>query len=1189
MKAFKIVAFTLVGILLCLVLLLGVALLPAFQTWATRKAVAGQPGMTFEVGRVAAGFSSAEITGLKVVKDGLVINVEKISVNYSAADYLFHHQVNVDALTVQGLVADLRHPTAPAPKLPSAIAAPAAPFAGLLSLARVPVDLRLAKLAVTGHALMPANRSVTFDLKGDGIAVGQRGKIDWKIEVVDATKAAPIASLQTTGSAGIQIAADRRVDLLEIETTARAQGAGLPADSLKLNLKAEQPAAAANEVYTLQIGLLRQDKVEPLLSSRVEYQASAHVLAGTWNVTVGSGQLAAILSGLGLPEAAVTGSGKFTLEPNSQAVAATGEIKADVSRLEQVSAALAAVGAMHFQLSFDARLANNVARLQQFELAATTADGKKVAQISALQSVAFDLTKQQATLSDPKAQLARISIQALPLAWAQPVAKPMTIDSGDLSLVLSVAADADGSHIALSTVEPITLRAVTVRSGTQKLVEQASFSVSPHLDYSLGKISAELAGLKLSLPAGDSVTGTVSAQLTNFPRAPVIAFTTQLQGKLSSVLKTYLPIDLGPLGFNVDAEGGKEGSKVHLAKVSTKVTRGSGTFLLSFDLQQPMDVDLSSMGVSVPKSDASAIRIRVGEIPLAWGEAFVPKSKLAGSLTSASFDVSLRSTDDFSFRTTEPLLLHGVSATLDQQALAQALDLIVDVSAHKKGDLVSYDLRQFEARQGTVPLAKLLASGEVKLGKEMTFSAKGSLNADLAAAEKQPALAAYATLAKGNAVVGFDATAGKSVQANVTIKLNELVAKQNNQPLGALEAKLEASLTTDGKGHIKLPIVVSSANQRHSDLTLDGDISHTATNSSFNGKLTSEQLFVDDFQALAALAPASPPPTAPAPTPKTPPPGVRPAAPAAREVRDAMPVWHGITGKLDADLKKVQVGADYPISNVKGRFDITETRVGIDTLVGNFKDKPFNVMGSLVFASQQAKPYTLAGTATVSGFDVGAFLRAAAPNEKPQLETTVSVTAKLDGNATNLGEFSEVTNGQFDVKGSTGVLRALGRKGQVASGASTLLGIVGAVKGSENATALAALTEEFNEMKFDQLSVHVERGADLNFNISALEFISPTMRVTGTGRIEHQANVAITDQPLRVDIQIAGKGTTERVFNEANLLSGQSDEKQYSLVKTKFVVTGTPANPDSSQIWKFFLGEAGKAAVGGLLRGLSRD
>lgn len=88
MKGLKIVAFVVGGIVVLVAVLLALALTPSVQTWAVQKAVAGQPGMSIKISRVAAGFSAADITNLRYAQDGIIVTAKGVSAKYSAMDYL---------------------------------------------------------------------------------------------------------------------------------------------------------------------------------------------------------------------------------------------------------------------------------------------------------------------------------------------------------------------------------------------------------------------------------------------------------------------------------------------------------------------------------------------------------------------------------------------------------------------------------------------------------------------------------------------------------------------------------------------------------------------------------------------------------------------------------------------------------------------------------------------------------------------------------------------------------------------------------------------------------------------------------------------------------------------------------------------------------------------------------------------
>lgn len=1206
MKGLKIAGIVVGSIAVLCGLVLALALTSGVQTWAVRKAVAGQPGMTLEVAKVAVGFSAAEITDLRLTKDGVVVTAKSITAKYSAWDYLTKNRINADRVAVEDLFVDLRNakPTAaaagspattstavngkavPSPgttaAAPKSSATKAAPFNGLLHEARLPFDLRVASLLAQGRAHISTAQTATFELKGDNLQNGQRGKLEWTVDFADASPDAAIRALRTTGTAGVQLTDDRRITLVEIDAITAAMGPKLPADRIKLTAKADQPTPGGNEGYLAQLGLMRGTTVEPLLKVNAQYLTASREITGAWEIAVRSEQLAALLAGLGLPEVAATGAGRFALKPDAKSVAATGDLQAQLSQLQKLSPTLEAIGAVQVTTTFDGGLAGDVARLDKLNLEVTGAAGRKFAGITIAQKVTYGLGDKKVTLADPKAPVGRIALQQLPLAWAQPALQPMTIESGDLSLVLDVEADADGSRIRVRATEPLLVRNVTLRDAQKKaLVEKLTLSARPTIDYTAARITAQLAELSLSMPAGDAVTGTVSADITQFATKPAVAFAAQLQVKVIAALKPYLAIDTGPLIAALATEGRIEGDVMVINKSSSTVTREGGALLTSYELVQPLTLDLKKSTFTVANPTATAARLKLGEIPLAWGEAFIAKAKLGGSITGGAFDVSLRSLEDLTVNTTTPLTLRAVSATLDGKALAEALDVSANLTATKRGDVVAYEVRRLEFKQGAAALATLVVAGEAKLGAKTTIAAKGNLDADVAALMKQPAAAAFATLSRGRLTAVFDANITESIQAQAALTAKNLIAKQDNRALGDLELKLDATMKPDGSGTLSLPVTLTNA-QRKSDVSIIGAFGKAANKETFlfTGKISSTSLTVDDFSALAILAPAAEAPKSPAtPAPR---PATAPTTAATPPTRDTKPFWSAVNGKFEVDLKRVAYGKEI-ITGLRGAAVITETRLSLDNLDGRMQENAFKLNAGITFAAAQPKPYSLTGSADVAGFDVGEFLRAASPKEKPMLETKVKVTARLNGTGATVAELAERTYGVFDVSGGRGVLRALGRKGEAVGAVSSVLGLAGAIAGSGNTVALGRLGQELEEMQFDSFSLRLERDAALNMKFTGIEFLSPTKRLTGLGTMNYVKDAPLQSWPFQFEFKLAGKDFMAQLLNEVRVLSGTQDEKGYYPMSVAFPVTGT-VDKVNNGLWKILLSTAARAGLEGLLR-----
>ena len=101
--------------------------------------------------------------------------------------------------------------------------------------------------------------------------------------------------------------------------------------------------------------------------------------------------------------------------------------------------------------------------------------------------------------------------------------------------------------------------------------------------------------------------------------------------------------------------------------------------------------------------------------------------------------------------------------------------------------------------------------------------------------------------------------------------------------------------------------------------------------------------------------------------------------------------------------------------------------------------------------------------------------------------------------------------------------------------------------------------------------VRVERGADLNFQFTAIEFLSPLVRVTGTGGITRSPSAPdapLQDQPMNVQLQLGAKGGLATLFRTARVLGTATDDQGFTLLRQPFTIGGTAAKPDASALWR---------------------
>jgi hypothetical protein len=1173
MNRLKVVLFVAAGVVVVALVAVGLAFSSGVQTWAVRRALTGQPGVTISVGSVSAGLSSAVVRDVRVQQRGTIVVAREVIADYAAMDYVFGRRINVARAILRGVEIDARK-SAPA-ATPGPATAAAAPFAGILNSIRLPGELRLGRLEAEAKVLLPDNRSAQLSVQGGGIAPGGFGTLQWKVDFADATKYAPLAAANAEGVLKLRTTADFRIDTIELNAEAAVTGPRLPADRLKLAVKLEQPAATAGENIAADVALVRAGAAERLLGIEAGYADGKTLLAGKWAVAVRSAQFAEVLAAFGWPELALKGDGTFSYDVPSGAATAAGAFDGEISKLDKLGAELAAIGALKINAAFDGGASRESAQLGKLELNVSTADGRKLVAVAAQQKLSLSFKEQHLTPERPGAELARVALTGVPLAWAQPLVKPRTIAEGDLSGVVVVEAELDGSRVKARVVEPLVVRAVTVRDARATLVDRVTLSVSPSVDYTAARLVADAQKLSITTPDGDTLAGSLSAEIVSGAQ-PTTMFSAQLTGRVAALVKPYLPSPTGPLAVAVNAKGRLEGNSLQLSTLKLQADREGGLVLAGVEALQPLTIDFRTQKVTAPDAAAPAAHVRWGELPLAWAEPFVAQSKFAGQLAGGAVELAIAGADALAIRALEPIAARGVRVALGGQAWLQSADLATDLKATWKAGTISADVQKFEVRQGTTPLLTAVVAGDFTPGKTLRAAGRGSVSADFAALAKQPALAAQLPLIRGAVTAKFDATFADGVKARLGISGQNLVAREGALPLGAMELSVDAAFDQNNAGAVRIPFAVVKDGRR-SDLLIDGKVGLKPGAISFEGRISGDQLMVDDVQAFAALS--APPPAAtvtkaPAPVP-APPPHPTVAAPVARSanpMRDTTPIWSGFTGRIDLDLKTIKQGPGIALKGLRGALAATPEKLTIENVAGQLNGNPFKVTAILSFDVKQTRPYALVGSVDVPGFDVGEFLRRADPSAPPAIETTFNVTSKLSGTAANLGEFADRLTGQFELKGSKGVLRVLNKKAEATSTVTGLLGLAAGLAGqqriAEGLASASELVSMLRDIPFDGIAVQVERGPDAAIAVKSLELVSPALRLTGTGRIEHRKGEEFGKNPLHLKLQLAAKDQLAYGLNRARQLNGKTDAKGYYLMATPFTLGGTVSKPDSSEFWR---------------------
>jgi hypothetical protein len=131
------------------------ALQSGVQTWAARRALAGQPSLKARVGQVSAGFETVALHDVHFEQDGAQIALPSFLAELSVIDAGLNKKIHLRRLVARGWTLDLT-----AYKFPEA----AAPGAGAAAVAAAPA----AAVAQVFHGVF-AQAALPFDLTLDGV------------------------------------------------------------------------------------------------------------------------------------------------------------------------------------------------------------------------------------------------------------------------------------------------------------------------------------------------------------------------------------------------------------------------------------------------------------------------------------------------------------------------------------------------------------------------------------------------------------------------------------------------------------------------------------------------------------------------------------------------------------------------------------------------------------------------------------------------------------------------------------------------------------------------------------------------------------------------------------------------------------------------------------------------------------
>jgi len=1137
-----------------LVILISLCFVPAVQKAVVLRALSGQVD-SLEIKRLSVGLSAAHIEGLSLKKDGTSLAFESADVSYALSDVLFHKKVLLPRVALKKLALDLSAYKAPAetPAVPAAKSVP-----GEKKTSFEPLDgwsFAVGELSADAHIVLPGTVG-TLDavLTGASVGTAQTGASALTLTFAGTSNGIPVRTV-------LQTHTDITLSTASLPVKLRLQG------SVRDELSKRFPSALSFSANIDEVspGLHEfnatvADATAELLSLKGSFDEAAQRLQTAFSVSVKNGQIAPFLSGLPVPSIDANASGNLSYVIPTGATTAQTTLSARVWDLGKVDARLASISTLRLAASTDVGFLNGTVEMRALRADLYGPNDAHWLEARAMQVFRCDV-KDPKTLANVTGEWVRVKVTDFPVALANPflATSGLAVKGGAFSGELSFASQ--DKAVRVSNLAPVTLADFSLLQGKDTLLQSVALQANLNAVYKEDAMAFGY-GVAAGAPVGALLTAsgsgsyalktaafTLKGEATAF--MPVIAQQPGVAVKLPPGLTIPYTLKAAyDLSGNADA--------LNVNRLDCTGMLGKDT-PLSFQLLKPLSYALKGTGMAalrLPTGDVlhvSADRLNLVIIqPLLEKGYMIESGNLSADLTVNYQKLAI------SLNAQKPLVLSDFSFSINGQP--QARHLNVSLTPKVLLSLQSLiDFNHIQIAQGGVSTPALTGDVSLMLNGKDLASASLTASANLPVLfSAVPALSSINNVSSGTA--NLSANLDDSGKFNATAVISKLKAKFGDSAgsgIEGLSATVSGQYSDKPSVSLSGPLTILGASGT-TQVTLGVQWEKTSSTAQrFALSLSGDTLHAAD---LALIGAAFNPPT------QNPYLTAQPAAQSApaAQTADTSAFWGDLTGSVRLNLKAITYNTfrlDQPAASV----DISPTALKVSTLSARLDGFPLGLSGQLLFEAKNANPYSLSASAQITQVDMGKLLTTST-NSKPILEGTFSAQAALLGRGLNAENLVENLQGSLSAQSNQGVLHLMSASsnqavqliGGLASVFNTALGGI-----DSRIPMLSPLIDLLSALHYDQFSLKINRGANLNIVFSEMFIRGKEAMIAGKGQVTYQKGVPILSQPLNMEAQLYLRGGMVSDLKNFALFDSTATSEGY-YPGPAFQIKGSLSSPDTS-------------------------
>lgn len=1044
-------------------------------------------------------------------------------------------------------------------------------FRGLFVEELVGLKVYLDGVLITGKVILEDDQVGNFKISGGGLKPESTGELELYADFSDGAEGAQIQQVLVKGTIGIQQKKDSGIDGIYLSLNGEAKGEAL-AQTAKLKVSAQAEKQESAEKYSLFIAERTEETcLTDLLKLNANLDKKTGLFEGEFELLANRSQIDPFLLGFDLPEFNVTSRGSYRFSTQDEKGEVEFNLNLEASELQRLQPELSEIGAFYLSSNLSAEIEAKDILLKKLNSALLGKNKNKLLNLNLLQAVQISFKDGRSLFTADKGDILKIELVELPVAYLDPFLKDIDLKSGALSAEFMVQSNPDLS-LNLNASKPITLNKLTVTQKEAVLLDTINLQFQPkltyngeyiHLQYDILNINSQdrdllnaqgecyvylLNGLRLK------ANGSLKMHVQNIIQQPV------LLKNLNDFPNVGL---LAGMDYQVECED----SSILLNLLNLQVSTRDVANMIDLKLMHPLALTLpeGEKPIDWNMPHEAWMALKINQFPIALINGFVRDYNITGKDISGSFVVSGQNQKGILMSAKEPVVLRELSVESKNEKLLNTVTLSVVPSMRYEVNAVELtwiDLKGFDSQStfltgSTYILADLNQKEPLKILKRADLD----MNIDLAALMKQPVFATLQNLRAGNMKIQGSIDLEKTGTMHLSTKMENMQLIQPSEAIAAASVIVEGKydeknrkITGNKKVHVRGP-------RGESDLMVQGfyiirDLKAEDVNR-FDAKIIGENLILDDIILLgdAFNSPEYK---------KLKQSGQKNMPQKINLDRDEEAFWGNQTGQGILSIKRLSYDK-YIVNDVAAKMTMNPNRLELSSAQAILAGSPFKFDAGVDFNASNENPYNLLSQFNLTDFDVGTFL--AAGKDKP-MEGRVTMVGKATGIGINLDQVLERLQGDFRLTSSGGLFRIMSSFDPKLQVGASILGVAGGLLGGKvtGMDTFAQLINFLKEVKYDYLSAKTHRGSDLDIQLQELIVKNPDILLTGSGLLQHQDDVPIVKQPMKMNVRLDVKNEAEKLLGSLGLLKGGQSE-DYA-IGPSFSVGGTLENPDYSNLYR---------------------